>query len=438
MKSNAFDGFRQQVRGWAATSLTVLFGLQLLRMLFSSLVGYLRDAQGLEALSLAPIALGVFATSFLAGLLRRMAGARRAIWITAGGVGLARLAEQISSSPALDLVLSAIGTALFLLFIPNALGVARTKSAGARRLGFAFLLGVATDTAIQVMGRTLDLSWQPGIIPVAMLALLAIGLFVALRASSAEIVPQAVSDATWGRSLALLALGPWLFLQLLVYQNIARVSALTGWETPAAGALVVLGNALGLAVAAWATRPGQKTAGLAVLSGLLLMGSLLFPEPHGVLAALLLVTGQVLSLALAMMLFAGLGRNVTQAGLLRTRERLADRNGCVLVSSVGDFATQVLIDRTGGDQGASVFIVDDLGVEVFAGTKHTQTRTDRVALDAVSYAKASPLPLLVDAFFVFHGRFSLDPLGRGSNILAQVEFTVSFVSFLRSSHCLTE
>jgi len=318
MKSNAFDGFRQQVRGWAATSLTVLFGLQLLRMLFSSLVGYLRDAQGLEALSLAPIALGIFATSFLAGLLRRAAGARRAIWITAGGVGLARLAEQISSSPALDLVLSATGVALFLLFIPNALGVARTKSAGTRRLGFAFLLGVATDTAIQVMGRTLDLSWQPGIIPVAIVALLAIGLFVALRASGAEIVPQAVSDATWGRSLALLALGPWLFLQLLVYQNIARVSALTGWETPAAGALVVLGNALGLAVAAWATRPGQRTAGLAVLSGLLLMGSLLFPEPHGVLAALLLVTGQVLSLALAMMLFAGLGRNVTQAGLLRT------------------------------------------------------------------------------------------------------------------------
>ena len=119
MKSNASDGFRQQVRGWAATSLTVLFGLQLLRMLFSGLVGYLRDAQGLEALSLAPIALGVFATSFLAGLLRRTAGARRAIWITAGGVGLARLAEQISSSPALDLVLSATGVALFLLFIPT-------------------------------------------------------------------------------------------------------------------------------------------------------------------------------------------------------------------------------------------------------------------------------------------------------------------------------
>jgi len=318
MKSNAFDGFRQQVRGWAATSLTVLFGLQLLRMLFSSLVGYLRDAQGLEALSLAPIALGVFATSFLAGLLWRTAGARRAIWITAGGVGLARLAEQISSSPSLDLVLSTTGVALFLLFIPNALGVARRKSAGARRLGFAFLLGVATDTAIQVMGRTLDLSWQPGIIPVAIVALLAIGLFIALRASVAEIVPQAVSDATWGRSVALLALGPWLFLQLLVYQNIARQSALTGWETPAAGALVVLGNALGLAVAAWATRPGQRTTGLAVLGGLLLMGLLLFPEPHGVLAALLLVTGQILSLALAMMLFAGLGRNVTEAGLLRT------------------------------------------------------------------------------------------------------------------------
>lgn len=330
MKSALFNDFRQQIRGWATTGLTVLFGLQLLRVLFPSLVGYLRDAQDVDALNLAPIALGIFAISFLAGLMRRAAGPRLALWITAGGVGIVRLLEQVSTSPALDLGLSAAGVALFLLFIPNALGDARasepalslTKDAdGAMRtmqLGFAFLLGLAADTAIHIGARTLDLSWQPGIIPTLIVAVLAFGLFVALRASVSEIAPQAASDGSWGRCFALAALGPWLFLQLLVYQNVARVSALTGWETPAAGALVVLGNALGLAGAAWVVRSRLRTSGTAIVGGMLLIGSLIYAEPTGVVGALLLFAGQVLSFVLAMKLFVGLGRDAARTGFSRT------------------------------------------------------------------------------------------------------------------------
>jgi len=325
MKPTLRHSFCRQARGWATTSLTVLFGLQLVRVLFPSLVGYLRDSRGVDALDLAPLALGIFSVSFLAGLIRRVAGPRLAMWITAGGVGVVRLVEQVSISPSLDLTLSAAGVALFLLFIPNALGVARAKRRddpggldGPTRFGFAFLLGVSADTAIHVWARTLDLSWQPGLIPIVIVALLAVALFAALRASASEISPQAGSDGSWGRSLALAALGPWLFLQLLAYQNVARVSALTGWETPAAGALVVLGNALGLAIAAWATRPSSSTFGTAAASGLLLVGSLIYAEPTGVPGALLLLTGQVLSFVLAMLLFAGLGRDATQPGLART------------------------------------------------------------------------------------------------------------------------
>jgi endonuclease/exonuclease/phosphatase family metal-dependent hydrolase len=195
---------------------------------------------------------------------------------------------------------------------------------GTTLFGFAFLLGIAADTAIHIGARTLDLSWQPGIIPIGIIALLVVGLFAALRASASEVNLQAASDASWGRSLALAALGPWLFLQLLAYQNVARVSALTGWETPGAGALVVLGNTLGLAAAAWATRPGSRTLGIAIIGGLLLIGSLIDAEPTRVSGALILLAGQILSFVLAMMLFAGLGRDVTRTGLARTTAA----NGC--------------------------------------------------------------------------------------------------------------
>ena len=59
MTSQRLDDFRQEIPGWTVISLGVLFGLQLIRVLLSSLVGYLRDSQGMDALNLAPLALSL-------------------------------------------------------------------------------------------------------------------------------------------------------------------------------------------------------------------------------------------------------------------------------------------------------------------------------------------------------------------------------------------
>ena len=64
---------RQQLLGSLLVVLTVQFGLQLIHVLFPLLAYYLRDSKGMSALSLAPIALGIFALSFLAAPLRRLA-----------------------------------------------------------------------------------------------------------------------------------------------------------------------------------------------------------------------------------------------------------------------------------------------------------------------------------------------------------------------------
>jgi endonuclease/exonuclease/phosphatase family metal-dependent hydrolase len=314
----AFEGYGKRIIGWACTGLTVLFGVQLLRMLFSSLVGYLRDAQGIDALSLAPIALAIFAASFLAALLRRAAGTRRAIWISAGGVGLVRLLEQVSSSPSLDLILSAVGVALFLLYIPIGLGASRAKADGTTQWGYGFLLGMALDSGIHIAACTLDLSWRPGIIPLVIVALLVVALFVAVRATASEPSRDSGGEGSWSRCLPLLVFGPWLFLQLLVFQNTARVSALTGWATPAAGTLVVLGNVLGLAVGSVVTQAGRRRVILTVACGLLLVSSLSMPEPRGFMAVVMLLVGQVLSLVLGLVIFGGVGQGDSRPGLLRT------------------------------------------------------------------------------------------------------------------------
>ena len=110
---------------WMLNALVTVFGLQILRVLFVSFVGYLRDSLGMASLTLAPIAIGVFALSLLAGPLNRLAGTRRALWITAGGLALVRVAEQLAETAPLDLYLSIAGTALFLMFLPIAIGIAR-------------------------------------------------------------------------------------------------------------------------------------------------------------------------------------------------------------------------------------------------------------------------------------------------------------------------
>lgn len=303
----------------AMTVLAMSFGLQLLRTLFPGFVGYLRDSQNVGSLELAPVALGLFALAFLAALLRRIAGMRAALVITAGGLGALRLIEQFSTSPPLDLALSAAGVVLFLLFVPLAIGAARPggKEVGVC-LGVAILLGVALDTAIHVGAATLDLSWQPGVLPILIVALLSTLLFLALRRALADLSPEAPLDGDWRSNWPLVFFGPWLFLQLLVYQNVARTAALTGLETPASGALVVAGNALALALLIWLGRRGLPLLGIVLITGVLWVASLIIPEPAGLLAVLLLLAGQVLGVLMVVVILSAAVATPGKPGLART------------------------------------------------------------------------------------------------------------------------
>jgi len=307
----------QHGRTWLAAALTAVFGLQLLRVLFVSFVGYLRDSQGMASLSLAPVAIGVFALCLLAGPLNRWLGTRNAFWLAAGGVAIVRLVEQLSKSPALDLYLSAAGTVLFLMYIPIAVGIARAKGGDAIvLLGLGFLLGVSLDSAIQVGASTLDLSWQLGAIPLLVVVALVLAQLWALRSQAAGV--KETSDGSWLSSLALLALGPWLFLQLLIFQNIGAFSSLSGLETPAAGAMLIFGNVLGIWMASGVVSPPRNYlnvifAGVFILIPLLLA----FREP-AIYPGLLLMLGSAFSITLGMFIFLGAGLAQGDKGLLRT------------------------------------------------------------------------------------------------------------------------
>ena len=278
----------------ALPALTTLLGLQLLRVLLNGLVFYLRDSVGAPTTTAGLYALLLFLTAFLAAPLSRFVSPRRALVAVVGGLAAVRLVEQFVGEPAADLALATAGTGLFLLSIPFLL----SRSSGSRlkageTLALGLLLGIAADTALKGASATLDLSWQSGPLAGAVVVATAAALaWLVWRASTAG---ERTDDVRrpFIASLPLIALGPLLFLELLLFQNVGQQTVLLDWSQPQVLAWVCLANTLGI-VAAVALIGWRRSAGLApaALVGLLLVLAV-SGERSGVVAAGAMLVGQV-------------------------------------------------------------------------------------------------------------------------------------------------
>jgi endonuclease/exonuclease/phosphatase family metal-dependent hydrolase len=148
---------------------------------------------------------------------------------------------------------------------------------------------------------------------VSVLALVALAAMI----GAADAVPRRAVAVPWHRAWPLLAFGPWLALQLIVFQNVARTAAVTGWSLPAAGFVVTAGNIFGLVGAALLAARAPRGAALVVGAGLVLVSWPTVAE--GAVAALLVVTGQTLAaVLLARALSASVPAPPAGAGLDRT------------------------------------------------------------------------------------------------------------------------
>jgi hypothetical protein len=144
-------------------ALTVVSGLQLLRLMMATVVGVYRDRLGAPMTSLALFAFLVVGLGFLAAPVARLLGRRRALVVSAAGVALVRLVVQLVPDPFARWLLAPVGVALFLWFVP--LWLARDG----RGFGLALLVGLAADTALAGLGGSWDYAWSitPGTVALA-------------------------------------------------------------------------------------------------------------------------------------------------------------------------------------------------------------------------------------------------------------------------------
>ena len=317
---------RAALREAALLGLTVTFGLQTLRVLLPELVFNIREALGGGDFAPGVYALVLFLTAFLAGPMHRLLGPGRALVLTAGGLALMRVVEQVVVWPVADLGLATIGTALFLSFIPTFVGHVRSHGTeGGHIFAAGLLLGIGLDTAIKGVFATLDLSWQPGVASHLVVILLASVQVLLLIRVARDITAKAHGTSGFLSSIFLVALGPVLFLELLLFQNIGQQTSLIRWDQPVVFTWMVMANAVGMVVAMGVmARPSYGIPiSLAAFGGLLAI--LAVGEQAGLAAAMVTLFGQVaLSMAVGVM---GL-----ELGYQATRE---DMGGIAVASGVG-------------------------------------------------------------------------------------------------------
>ena len=115
--------------------LVTVLGLQSMRFLFGSLTWYLRDTVGVGVLDLIPIALGPFLAGALLPILTRRLGVNPALWGGASLLAVARVINQVSSSPAVDLWAALVAVAAFVGLPPLLHAMGRPALVGGVLLG---------------------------------------------------------------------------------------------------------------------------------------------------------------------------------------------------------------------------------------------------------------------------------------------------------------
>jgi len=341
MTQSSLSQFASKMRLYLLPALVISFGLQFIRSFIPGLAWYLRDTIAVGTFNLIPYAFGTFGLGFLAPVIQRISGTKNALWISAGGLALVRIAEQICRSPGIDLWLNIAGTGLFLNFLVIFIGCTRESNViPSERWSYGLILGFAFDTGLRGIFGPRELNTVTGFLPLAIIIIMGGFLFWAL-AKESNISKDQLCDAPGKYSLGLLAIGSYLVLQLLYFQSSGWVEEVAGIDFPLGFILVMLGylvSARGLSLGY--SHPRLMHPLLASGFGILLVFAAFFANQLGGFAILTVLIGQFyLGWGLA-----GIGLNSEKdikKGLWRTT--LAVSGGMVLFLALS-FAYYIALD----------------------------------------------------------------------------------------------
>ena len=280
-----------------AFMVSLVFGFEMMRVFISGLTWTVGDRFGLGALYLGSIAFLVFGLSFTAGSIQKNIGTVRSLLLSMAGLGILRLAVQFwSGEPLVNFILAGAGVACFTQLLTNSMMFSAGMKNGTSIFITGLLGGVTIETGIQNVFTTYDPIWQSTVFSILVVSLLvgilAFSLFYLIRAKGNLLfTPQ---SGVGPKFLTWLAIGPFIFLQLVIFQNIARLVTLTGWQFPVAGIWVLTTDILALFFALKVfSYPAFSSRVFSFLLAIVMLFVTVYPSVEGIWAAVLNAAGTI-------------------------------------------------------------------------------------------------------------------------------------------------
>jgi endonuclease/exonuclease/phosphatase family metal-dependent hydrolase len=270
-----------KIKAWRIHLLSGLvfwFGLQIIRVFLPSVMWFLSQTMGEYELAL--YALVTFGLIFIAPLVGRMLTQKMAVGVSMAGIIVVRLVLQFVGDAFSGLILSTLGLALFVMFLPLWLqsDLNRREPARISIAAVSFPLVFLVDTTTRTLFWSYDLIWRTS----WWALILAVGLtFLAIWLLWDEIrfFPSAgpYREPPLRSLIPLAGFGAWLYLGYGMVLNPQALMALTGWEDRIAHLVTSAVAAVGMVLAVWVALEGRTKLGwvivpalAAVLSGIMI------------------------------------------------------------------------------------------------------------------------------------------------------------------------
>ncbi len=222
--------------------INTFFGLQILKAFLSLLVNFFRERPNISLTDVAIYALVTFMLVFATGFLYRLRYSA-VLWIITAGVGVARLILQVNPWAPLSLAVSAVGTILWIASFVFFISLVQQKKISLMDSFFpGIVFGISLATAVSGLFGTWDMIWRQDFyitIIVLIIAVIQLRLVYGIYSDLSRARP---SDGGRSAFYTLITVMPFIFLQLLKFQNIASFNAVTGTKTVVSLAVILALN----------------------------------------------------------------------------------------------------------------------------------------------------------------------------------------------------
>jgi endonuclease/exonuclease/phosphatase family metal-dependent hydrolase len=294
-------------------ALTISLALQMARLLFPIVFASgERSGTAGAAVRAGVVSLLVFLAPLVAPLVRRLVGVG---WSVRGMIAaLAILRGLVQIVHPVPLWMAAGGTAVGLVAVTLLLISLRSEgSRGIHAFVLGTILGLALDAGLRIAFWTWDAVWQRSAAAL-IVTLLASVLLLTLVSTRAKRL-RAAGEGGRGENGATALVGPFLFLHVLFIGSVAFVASAAGLSVPAAGAVVLFGDAMAVAVVTWVASRSitwpVRVAGGAVL---IVAASLLRATDGALVVGVVLAANVLASSFLFMALVRGIGEPAGSIG----------------------------------------------------------------------------------------------------------------------------